>query len=109
MADTPLDIVHDPAARRAFALHPRVWQGNRYVYPVVSRRSKGISIGVNLNPDKVCNFDCIYCSVDRTVAPVTRSVDLALLRQELAAMLIAAASGAIYQHDPFSTIPAGLR
>ena len=36
-----------------------------YVYAVVSRRSKGVSIGVNLNPDKVCNFDCVYCQVDR--------------------------------------------
>ena len=40
-------------------------------YPVVSRRSKGISIGVNLNPDRVCNFDCIYCQVDRTVQSET--------------------------------------
>src|SRR5262245_9273022 len=47
-----------PEARRAFTLHDRLWQQNRYVYPVVSRRSKGVSIGVNLNPDKVCNFDC---------------------------------------------------
>src|SRR5690348_2365773 len=44
-----------------FTLHSRSWLANRYVYPVVSRRSKGLSIGVNLNPDKVCNFDCIYC------------------------------------------------
>src|SRR4051812_50014357 len=49
-----------------FTQHSRTWRDNRYVYPVVSRRSKGISIGVNLNPDKVCNFDCIYCSVDRS-------------------------------------------
>ena len=41
-----------------FTLHSRNWQTNRYVYPVISRRSKGLSIGVNLNPDKVCNFDC---------------------------------------------------
>ncbi len=46
-------------------MHERTWQTNRYVYAVVSRRAKGLSIGVNLNPDKVCNFDCIYCSVDR--------------------------------------------
>ena len=34
--------------------------------------SGGISIGVNLNPDKVCNFDCIYCQVDRTRQSETR-------------------------------------
>src|SRR5947208_956480 len=49
-----------------FMQHSRSWRENRYVYPVISRRSKGLSIGVNLNPDKVCNFDCVYCCVDRT-------------------------------------------
>jgi wyosine [tRNA(Phe)-imidazoG37] synthetase (radical SAM superfamily) len=100
-----------PAAahlRRAFTLHDRLWRDNRYVYPVVSRRSKGISIGVNLNPDKVCNFDCIYCSVDRTVTPVVRDVDLALLEQELAAMLALAAGGELYRYDPFDKIPPAL-
>jgi wyosine [tRNA(Phe)-imidazoG37] synthetase (radical SAM superfamily) len=102
----------DAAARRAFTMHERIWQQNRYVYPVVSRRSKGISIGVNLNPDKVCNFDCIYCSVDRkTPLPAwgTRDLDLAILRQELAAMIALAADGGIYQFDPFDQIPAQLR
>ena len=45
--------------------HSRLFQHNRYVYPVLSRRSRGISVGINLNPDKVCNFDCVYCQVDR--------------------------------------------
>src|ERR1041384_5902109 len=58
-----------------FTQHSRSWRENRYVYPVVSRRSKGLSIGVNLNPDKVCNFDCIYCCVDRKTPPVWRDVD----------------------------------
>lgn len=38
--------------RQYFAEHPRHWRENRYVYPVISRRSRGLSIGVNLNPDK---------------------------------------------------------
>ena len=33
--------------------HQRQFETNRFVYPVLSRRSGGISIGVNLNPDKV--------------------------------------------------------
>jgi wyosine [tRNA(Phe)-imidazoG37] synthetase (radical SAM superfamily) len=33
-------------------------------YPVVSRRSEGLSLGINLFPDrKLCNFDCLYCEV----------------------------------------------
>ncbi|MDR0411416.1 MAG: hypothetical protein LBH75_05535 [Treponema sp.] len=34
------------------------------VYPVYSRRSKGLSLGVNLFPShKLCSFDCPYCEV----------------------------------------------
>src|SRR5437588_4879787 len=111
MSDNPLNILDDAAARRAFTMHGRVWQNNRYVYPVVSRRSKGISIGVNLNPDKVCNFDCIYCCVDRSVPMppwATRDVNLDILRAELTHMLDLARSGALYQFDPFDKIPAAL-
>ena len=47
---------------RLFQTHSRnLFQDNRFVYAVVSRRSGGVSIGVNLNPDKYCNFDCVYC------------------------------------------------
>ncbi|HUO10665.1 MAG TPA: radical SAM protein [Phycisphaerae bacterium] len=110
MADLPLNVAADPNARRAFALHSRAWQSNRYVYPVVSRRSKGISIGVNLNPDKICNFDCIYCSVERKGPVVPEpNIDIKLLRAELSGMLELAASGKIYRFDPFDKIPAGLR
>ncbi|MGK5093791.1 radical SAM protein [Deltaproteobacteria bacterium TL4] len=45
--------------------HERLSAEGLLVYPVLSRRSEGISIGINLNPDKVCNFDCVYCQVDR--------------------------------------------
>jgi histidinol dehydrogenase len=34
------------------------------IYPVYSRRSGGLSIGINLFPDKkMCSFDCPYCEV----------------------------------------------
>ena len=62
-----------PSKAPFFSDHPRSWRENRYVYPVVSRRSGGLSIGINLNPDKACNFDCIYCQVDRTVPPPVRN------------------------------------
>lgn len=92
-----------------FTLHSRNWQSNRYVYPVISRRSKGLSIGVNLNPDKVCNFDCIYCSVDRTTPPVYTDVDLTVLRDELEHMLHLAASGEIWKIPPFDQTAPSLR
>jgi wyosine [tRNA(Phe)-imidazoG37] synthetase (radical SAM superfamily) len=92
-----------------FTLHSRNWQSNRYVYPVISRRSKGLSIGVNLNPDKVCNFDCVYCCVDRTVPPTIREVDMSVLREELQGMVQWAASGEIWNASPFDQTPPALR
>lgn len=34
-----------------------------YVYPVLSRRARGISLGINLHPNRVCNWQCVYCQV----------------------------------------------
>jgi len=88
-----------------FHSHPRRYEQNKFVYPVVSRRSRGISIGVNLNPDKICNFDCIYCQVDRRSESETRFVELDRLLEEIDHMLTFVTSGEIY-HDPrFAAVP----
>lgn len=97
-----------------FTAHSRHWRENRYVYPVISRRSKGLSIGVNLNPDTVCNFDCVYCSVDRTQLPATSQtsrpgVDLAVVRAELDHLITLAMTGKLFDEAPFNTTPAALR
>src|SRR6185295_13683017 len=89
--------------------HPRRFEQNRFVYPVLSRRSEGISIGVNLNPDKVCNFDCIYCQVDRTSQSETRFVELPQLLTELEETLQLVASGEIFAHPKFQATPPELR
>ncbi len=89
----------------AFRRHDRLWQSNLYVYPVISRRSRGVSIGLNLNPDKACNFDCVYCQVDRTVPPAVRKVDLVVLERELTTLLELAASGALFESAPFDLLP----
>ena len=86
-------------------LHERSFESNRFVYPVLSRRSRGISIGVNLNPDKVCNFDCIYCQVDRTRQSETRFVEMDGLLAELRGVLQLVTSGEIYATDKFKNIP----
>ena len=85
--------------------HSRRFEQNRFVYPVLSRRSAGISLGVNLNPDKVCNFDCIYCQVDRVSPAENRFVELPQLLVELREMLDWAASGEIFQHPQFTAVP----
>lgn len=97
------------ALRRVVTSHPRIYGENHYVYPVVSRRARGLSIGVNLNPDKVCNFDCIYCQVDRTTPPLYRRVGLDRLKGELRNLLEEARSGAIYQTALFNDIPDALK
>src|SRR5690242_14637307 len=89
--------------------HARLFEHNRFVYPVLSRRSGGISIGVNLNPDKVCNFDCIYCQVDRRSEAETRFVESDRLRDELDVMLDFVASGRIYEDPRFCEVPVPLR
>jgi len=84
--------------------HRRELGDNAYVYPVVSRRSGGLSVGVNLNPDKVCNFDCPYCQVDRRIPATTFSVDMPRLLSELDTLLALAESGEIWEHAPFDTV-----
>jgi wyosine [tRNA(Phe)-imidazoG37] synthetase (radical SAM superfamily) len=91
------------------ARHPRAWETNRFVYPVLSRRSGGVSVGVNLNPDKVCNFDCIYCQVDRTTQSETRFVETGPLVVELEEMLRLVASGGLYDSPRFAGTPEHLR
>jgi wyosine [tRNA(Phe)-imidazoG37] synthetase (radical SAM superfamily) len=62
-------------------------EAGRLVYPVVSRRSGGLSLGVNLFPQaKVCSFDCPYCEV--FAAPGTsEGLSLAGLEEELESFL----------------------
>jgi len=85
--------------------HSRRFEDFKYVYPVLSRRSHGISIGLNVNPDKACNFDCIYCQVDRTTESTVKKFDLAVAEEELREMLEMVRSGEIAQHPPFNSVP----
>lgn len=90
-------------------LHERTFDDYRFVYPVLSRRSHGISIGVNLNPDKICNFDCIYCQVDRTTQSETRFVEFDRLLEELQEVLALVSSDRIYDSPRFRNVPPELR
>ena len=97
----PVDPLH--------SRHERRFEANRFVYPVISRRSGGLSIGVNLNPDKVCNFDCVYCQVDRTRRGETRFVETGALLAELDGMLRSVASGGLFETEKFRGTPGPLR
>ncbi|MFZ2636177.1 MAG: hypothetical protein WAX33_07595 [Rectinemataceae bacterium] len=62
--------------------HGRGDDGSDLVYPVFSRRSGGLSIGVNLYPDrKTCNFACPYCEVFPFSGP--RRFETPTLKREL--------------------------
>jgi wyosine [tRNA(Phe)-imidazoG37] synthetase (radical SAM superfamily) len=98
-----------PLKLALFTQHSRHWRENKYVYPVISRRSRGLSIGVNLNPDTVCNFDCVYCCVDRTVPATVKEVDFDILAGELDHMISLAASRDLFRTPPFDTTPPALQ
>jgi wyosine [tRNA(Phe)-imidazoG37] synthetase (radical SAM superfamily) len=85
--------------------HTRHFTDFTFVYPVISRRSRGLSIGVNLNPDKVCNFDCIYCEVDRRIPGAVTGVDLRQMKDELSAMVQFARDGGLAKEPKFDEVP----
>lgn len=39
----------------------------RYVYGPLKSRRLGLSLGVSLSANKICDFDCIYCQLGRTL------------------------------------------
>ncbi len=85
--------------------HDRDSAGMRYVYPVVSRRAGGVSVGVNLNPNNACNWACVYCQVPSLTRGTAPDIDLAGLEAELRAMLDAILHGDFMQ----TRVPEGAR
>lgn len=63
--------------------HNRDSAGYTYVYPVISRRAGGVSVGINLNPNNACNWACIYCQVPDLVRGAAPEINLTQLEQEL--------------------------
>jgi wyosine [tRNA(Phe)-imidazoG37] synthetase (radical SAM superfamily) len=86
-------IMKTPDAPLSITDHDRDVSGMTYVYPVVSRRSGGVSIGINLNVNNACNWRCIYCQVPDLKRGGPPPVDLDRLRDELDAMLRALCEG----------------
>ena len=73
--------------------HDRDSAGLNYVYPVLSRRAGGVSVGVNLNPNNACNWRCIYCQVPDLKRGGPPPIDLARLEAELGTLLTDIVSG----------------
>jgi pyruvate-formate lyase-activating enzyme len=77
----------------------------RYVYAVVSRRARGVSVGINLNTNNACNWRCIYCQVPELTRGAPPPVDLALLERELRGLLEEILHGDFMQRR----VPEGMR
>ncbi len=85
--------------------HDRDFAGMTYVYPVLSRRAGGVSVGINLNPNNACNWHCAYCQVPDLVRGKAPAIDLAQLEAELSGFLRALVHGDYLERH----VPEGLR
>jgi len=85
--------------------HDRDTAGLHYIYPVISRRSSGVSLGINLNPNNACNWHCVYCQVPGLSRGSAPAIDLNLLEHELSLFLHAIKYGNFMQEH----VPEGFR
>lgn len=67
--------------------HSRELSGLKYIYSVISRRAGGLSIGVNLNVNNACNWQCIYCEIPNLTRGTPPPIELELLEHELCSFL----------------------
>jgi wyosine [tRNA(Phe)-imidazoG37] synthetase (radical SAM superfamily) len=94
-------------AETAFG-YPRNFLGNRFVYVVVSPRARGLSIGVNMNPDRRCNFSCIYCEVNRNQPLRDKDLNVEVMADELLQTLQMAHEGRLRELHPYRHLPEDL-
>src|SRR5436190_20132866 len=95
----PTKVINGPFGR------PPEFLGNRFVYAVISQRAHGLSIGINLNPDKCCNFDCAYCEVNRDVPGRSSVVDTDVLAAELETLLSLTYAQRLHEFPYFQGVP----
>lgn len=77
--------------------HRRDGFGLNYIYPVISRRASGLSIGINLNTNNACNWRCIYCQVPGLTRGSGPEINLDLLQQELGEFITGLLQGVNYE------------
>lgn len=84
---------------------PRDFLDNRFVYVVVSSRARGLSVGVNMNPDKKCNFSCGYCEVHRNEPSREQFLDIDVMAAELQKTLILVTEGRLRERPWYHNLP----
>ena len=77
--------------------HSREVAGLTYIYPVMSRRAGGLSIGINFNTNNACNWRCVYCQVPDLIRGSAPELDLTLLGRELSFFLDDVVNGSFYE------------
>jgi wyosine [tRNA(Phe)-imidazoG37] synthetase (radical SAM superfamily) len=85
--------------------YPRDFLDNQFVYTVISPRARGLSIGVNMNPDKFCNFDCAYCEVDRRLPGRAPHLNVPVMVAELERTLERVQSGRMRERPNYQNLP----
>ena len=79
----------------------REFLGNRFVYLVFSPRAGGLTVGINLNPDRRCNFDCVYCEVNRGRVAPSPAFEVDVMAEELLQVLAAFHAGQLRSRLPW--------
>ena len=87
---------------------PRNALRNHFVYAVISPRARGLSVGVNITPGRECNFDCVYCEVDRRTPNAGSELDLDVLSSELEMTLALVHSGKLREDPLYALVPPDL-
>ena len=88
--------------------NPRNFLDNRFVYVVVSARARGLSVGVNMNPNRECNFDCGYCEVNREGPTRNDTLDVEAMAEELKTTLDIVDSGRLQEMPAYSSLSSEL-
>jgi wyosine [tRNA(Phe)-imidazoG37] synthetase (radical SAM superfamily) len=97
-------MFHAPLRESVFN-RPKDTLGNRFVYAVISSRAGGLSLGVNMNPDRRCNFNCAYCEVDRSGAPMEKKLVVDVMAAELRRALREVETGLVRQRPSYQSLP----
>jgi wyosine [tRNA(Phe)-imidazoG37] synthetase (radical SAM superfamily) len=93
----------DPVRRPS--TYPREFLHHRFTYVVISPRARGLSVGVNMNPDKRCQFNCIYCEVERVLSPAGPELEVGVMASELKTMLDYVRDGRLRELHAYRKVP----
>lgn len=100
-------VIQVPCVASPFE-HPRQYLQNKYIYLTMSYRARGLSVGVNLNPDKYCNFDCVYCEVNKQIPGGAKTININELVSELNQTMESICGEGLRQLPFYSDLPAEL-